>query len=102
MSVKLGKGGHPTGVGIQASVILVRYRSIPVPDRVTLLQYQTGPGIGIFFLSGTVLTGCQTDRHFKKLYEGRKHSEGEVRHSSEGEAWFSRMQRSSEGCSVAK
>jgi hypothetical protein len=76
MSVKLGKGGHPIGVGIQSSVISVRYRSIPVPDRVLLLQYQTGSGIGIFFILISGLTGGWTLQYFKKLYYVRKLSEG--------------------------
>jgi hypothetical protein len=51
------------GIGIPASCISVRYKSIPVPDWVPIFRYQTGSGIGIFVHSGTGLTGCQTVRH---------------------------------------
>ncbi len=68
MSVKRSKGGHLMGVGIPASVISGRYRSITLPDMFPLLQYQTGSGIGIFFILISGLTGGRTLRYFKKLY----------------------------------
>jgi hypothetical protein len=51
------------GIGIPASCISVRYRSIPVPDWVPLFRYPTGSGIGFFVHSGTGLTGLRTVRH---------------------------------------
>jgi hypothetical protein len=51
------------GIGIPASYISVRYRSIPVPDWDPLFRYRTGSGIGISVHFGTVLTGCRTVRH---------------------------------------
>ncbi len=41
---------NATCIGIPAYWISVRYRSIPVPDRVPLFQYRTGSGIGILFI----------------------------------------------------
>jgi hypothetical protein len=54
---------NTAGIGIPASCILVRYRSIPVPDWVLLSRYRTGSGIGVFVHSGTGLIRCRTDRH---------------------------------------
>jgi hypothetical protein len=49
------------GIGISASCISVRYRSIPVPDWVTSFWYRTGSGIGIFCYSASGgLTGYRT------------------------------------------
>jgi hypothetical protein len=47
-------------IGISASCVSVRYRSIPVQDWVPLFRYRTGSGIGIFVHSGTRLTGYRT------------------------------------------
>jgi hypothetical protein len=49
------------GIGISASYISVRYRSIPVPDWVLIFRYRTGSGISIFVHSGTGLIGCHAD-----------------------------------------
>jgi hypothetical protein len=64
------------GIGILASCISVRYRSIPVPNWISLFRYRTGSGIGIFVHSGTGLTGCRTVRHLKKGYTRHVHTAG--------------------------
>ncbi len=60
--------GDAAGIGIPASCILVRYRSITEPDWVPLFRYRTGSGIHIFVHSATRLTGCRTVQHLKKGY----------------------------------
>ncbi len=51
------------GIGIPASYISVRYRSIPLPDWVPLFRYRTGSGIVISDHSSTGLTECRTVQH---------------------------------------
>jgi len=55
------------------SIISVRYRSIPVPDSITVFRVRTYSGIGISLYSGTGLKGWLAVPHSKKLqvYEYR-------------------------------
>ncbi len=81
LALPLIRAGHryqgwcrAAGIGIPASDISIRYRSIPVTDWVFLFRYRTGSGIGTLFHSGIGLTRCRIVRHsgiFKKCtYEG--------------------------------
>jgi hypothetical protein len=69
-------GHRHAGIGIPASCVSVRYRSIPVPDWVLLSRYLTGSGIGVFVHSGTGLIRCRTVRHSgidNKVHPARQH-----------------------------
>jgi hypothetical protein len=47
-------------IAIPAPIFSVR--SVSVPDWVSLFRYRNGTGIGIYFHSGSGLTGCRTVR----------------------------------------
>jgi hypothetical protein len=63
--VGIGIDANATGIDIleYGICILVRYRSIPVPDWAPY-RYRTGSGTGTIFISCTGVTGL---RHLKKL-----------------------------------
>jgi hypothetical protein len=58
----LGIGIEETnaGIGIPASIISFWHRTKEMPDCAGLVRYWIGPGIVIFFHSGTGLIACQT------------------------------------------
>ncbi len=63
-----------SGIGPPASYISVRYRSIPVPDRVPSLRYRTGPVPHLLYFSFRYWTDRMPDsvafRHLQNPYEG--------------------------------
>jgi hypothetical protein len=61
----LGIGIEETnaGIGIPASIISFWHRTKEIPDCAGLVRYWIGPGIVIFFHSGTGLIACRTVRH---------------------------------------
>ncbi len=64
---------NAASIGIPASSISVRYRSIPLPDWISLFRYRTASGIGILFIPVPVWLDAvysPTFRHLKVLYEG--------------------------------
>ncbi len=85
----IGIEANATGIGIPASSLSVRYRSILVPDLETLIPVPVSPAF----------------RHYKKLHKGTTSTVGSsvrVQRSSLGAAKLSSVQRSSVGYSIAQ
>ncbi len=72
LQMSIGIKANVAGIGIPASSIPVQYRSIPVPDWVSLFRYRTGSGIGgIFFLPMTPKNSASVNKN-KARYPATK------------------------------